>query len=135
MPVLAACAFGVMAAILHVVSIAAGMHRIRRPEVEPSEAGTAKGVSIVRPVCGLENFSEETLSSAFRLEYPNYEILFCVAQPTDSCPAARAELDRTTSGSTGTTVDRKRTRQRQSQAQQYRQRMACRFPSLDRHGR
>jgi len=83
MPVLAACAFGVMAAILHVVSIAAVMHRIRRPEVEPSEAGTAKGVSIVRPVCGLENFSEETLSSAFRLEYPNYEILFCVAQPTD----------------------------------------------------
>ncbi len=27
--------------------------------------------------------TEETLSSAFRLEHPNYEILFCVAQPTD----------------------------------------------------
>jgi ceramide glucosyltransferase len=83
MSALAACAFGVIAAVLHVASIAAVMHRIRRPSIGPSEAETAKGISIIRPVCGLENFSEETLSSAFRLDYPNYEILFCVAQPAD----------------------------------------------------
>jgi ceramide glucosyltransferase len=83
MPVLAACAFGAIAAILHMASIATVIHRIRRSAIKPTEAETAEGVSIVRPVCGLENFTEETLSSAFRLEHPNYEILFCVAQPTD----------------------------------------------------
>src|SRR5262249_19736353 len=66
MSALAACAFGVVAAVLHVVSIAAVMHRIRRLPIDPSEAETAKGISIIRPVCGLENFSKETLSSAFR---------------------------------------------------------------------
>jgi hypothetical protein len=44
MPALAACAFGVIAAILHVASIAAVMHRIRRPAVDPNEAETAKGI-------------------------------------------------------------------------------------------
>jgi ceramide glucosyltransferase len=83
MPVLAACAFGAIAAILHMASIATVIHRIRRPRIKPTEAETAEGVSIVRPVCGLENFSKETLSSAFRLEHPNYEILFCAAQPAD----------------------------------------------------
>jgi ceramide glucosyltransferase len=83
MPVLAACVFGAIAAILHMASIATVIHRIRRPGVEPSEAETAAGISIVRPVCDLENFSEETLSSSFRQEHPHYEILFCVAQPAD----------------------------------------------------
>ncbi|WP_376089170.1 ceramide glucosyltransferase [Roseomonas sp. CCTCC AB2023176] len=40
-------------------------------------------VSIVRPVCGVEEFSEETLGSAFRLEHPDYEILFCVQREDD----------------------------------------------------
>lgn len=40
-------------------------------------------VSILRPVCGLENNLEETLTSTFLLDYPDYEILFCVAQPND----------------------------------------------------
>src|SRR5262249_46471858 len=83
MPVLAACAFGAIAAVLHMRSIATVIPRIRRSDIKPTEAERAEGISIVRPVCGLENFSEETLSSAFRLDYPNYEILFCVAQPAD----------------------------------------------------
>jgi ceramide glucosyltransferase len=36
-------------------------------------------VSLVRPVCGIENYVEETLGSAFALDYPRYEIVFCVA--------------------------------------------------------
>src|SRR5215475_12867174 len=30
------------------------------------------GVSLVRPVCGMENHIEETLRSAFHLDYPRY---------------------------------------------------------------
>jgi ceramide glucosyltransferase len=36
----------------------------------------------VRPLCGIDNFAEDTLRSTFGLSYPRYEILFCVASPT-----------------------------------------------------
>ncbi|ACB97225.1 Ceramide glucosyltransferase [Beijerinckia indica subsp. indica ATCC 9039] len=41
------------------------------------------GVSLIRPVCGLETFSQETLASSFRLTYPTYELIFCVARAGD----------------------------------------------------
>ncbi len=40
-------------------------------------------VSIVRPLCGLETFSEQTLRSTFELDHPEYEVLFCVQKKTD----------------------------------------------------
>jgi len=43
----------------------------------------APGVSVVRPLCGLDNFCEETLESSFHLDYPSYEIIFCVARAHD----------------------------------------------------
>src|SRR6476661_9568684 len=51
------------------------------------DAGTAlgiPGVSLVRPVCGLENYIEDTLRSAFHLDYPRYEIVFCAASGHDA---------------------------------------------------
>ena len=48
-------------------------------------------VSVVRPLCGLEAFNEETLAATFTLDYPNYEILFCIQTADDpnrsACPA------------------------------------------------
>jgi ceramide glucosyltransferase len=41
------------------------------------------GVTVLRPVCGLENNIEETLASTFTLAYPRYEVLFCVATAAD----------------------------------------------------
>jgi ceramide glucosyltransferase len=49
-----------------------------------SAQSDAAGVSIVRPVCGIENHGEETLRSAFHLDYPNYEIIFCAAAASDA---------------------------------------------------
>lgn len=43
----------------------------------------APPVSIVQPLCGMETFSRETLRSIFELDYPDYEILFCLAGPDD----------------------------------------------------
>ena len=40
-------------------------------------------VTVVRPLCGLEHFSRETLASSFAIDYPDYEILFCVADAAD----------------------------------------------------
>lgn len=34
-------------------------------------------------MCGIENHIAETLESSFHLDYPNYELLFCVASPKD----------------------------------------------------
>jgi ceramide glucosyltransferase len=40
-------------------------------------------VTILRPVCGLDNFIEVTLRSSFHLDYPHYEILFCASDRSD----------------------------------------------------
>src|SRR5258708_2157764 len=47
----------------------------------PSDAA---GVSLVRPICGMENYIEDTLRSAFHLDYPRYEIVFCAANAHDA---------------------------------------------------
>ena len=103
---LSACAFCAIAAALHLASIAAVVRRMRRPEADDAGGETLGGISIVRPVCGLENFTEETLLSGFRLEYPDYEILFCVAQPQRSGHTPGAALDRIASACSGATADR-----------------------------
>ncbi len=46
----------------------------------PADAPPA---SIVQPLCGVEPFTRETLRSIFALDYPNYEILFCLASADD----------------------------------------------------
>lgn len=48
------------------------------------------GITVVRPLCGLETFSRETLTSTFQIDYPDYEVLFCVAEEQDPIlPLAR----------------------------------------------
>jgi ceramide glucosyltransferase len=43
----------------------------------------APPVSIIRPLRGVEPFSLETLGATFALDYPDYEIIFCVQSPGD----------------------------------------------------
>ena len=63
------------------IGIAAIRARPRPMPLPPPRA--APGVSVVRPLCGLDNFCEETLESSFKLDYPSYEIIFCVARAND----------------------------------------------------
>jgi cellulose synthase/poly-beta-1,6-N-acetylglucosamine synthase-like glycosyltransferase len=81
--VLSTCAFCVIATVLHLASLATVLQRIRRSDAEVNGTKTLEGISIIRPVCGVENFSEETLLSGFHLDYPRYELLFCAAQSSD----------------------------------------------------
>ncbi|MCC2609883.1 glycosyltransferase [Neorhizobium petrolearium] len=39
--------------------------------------------SIVIPACGIENFTSLTLAHAFALDWPHYELIFCVADERD----------------------------------------------------
>ena len=43
----------------------------------------APAFTIVQPLCGVEIFSRETLRSIFALDYPDYEIIFCLASADD----------------------------------------------------
>jgi ceramide glucosyltransferase len=45
--------------------------------------GSAPPVTIVQPLCGMETYSRETLRSIFNLDYPDYEIVFCLASADD----------------------------------------------------
>jgi len=75
----AACA---ILSLVHLASVAVAIMRIRASGAVLSR-DQDEGVSIVRPVCGLDNFAEETLLSSFLLAHRNYEVLFCVAHDRD----------------------------------------------------
>ena len=67
---------------LHLLSIAVAARRCRpRPLARPPRLLPA--MTIVRPVCGLDNFLEETLRTSFELSYPQFELIFCVASARD----------------------------------------------------
>ena len=81
---------GAIATLAHFISIAAVIRRFRAaPSVEAEPASVP--VSILRPVCGLENYIEETLRSSFLLDHPDYEVIFCAADADDPVlPLVRA---------------------------------------------
>jgi ceramide glucosyltransferase len=81
--ILLAGAFFCSAITLHLGSIFTVMARLRRSDDLRSQLECGPGVSILRPVCGIENFIEETLRSTFCLDHCQYEILFCVADAND----------------------------------------------------
>jgi ceramide glucosyltransferase len=68
---------------LHVATTALVWARSRRSS--PVEASHSHGqtVTIIRPVCGLEELEQVTLASSFELTWPRIELLFCVASRTD----------------------------------------------------
>ncbi len=79
---IAAAFFCGITILLHIASIVVAAWRCRpRPIRRP--LGELPPVSIVRPVCGLDNFLEETLRTSFELGYPDFELVFCVASARD----------------------------------------------------
>src|SRR5580698_8377029 len=84
-PILAAATFCLATTVIHVASIVIASLRLRprtpsagsrsRQEFPPS--------SLVRPLCGIDNYAADTLRSTFELDYPRYEILFCVTDAAD----------------------------------------------------
>jgi ceramide glucosyltransferase len=82
-PVTVAAAIGlVIAGASHFTSIALAMRRTAKSRRRLGPQPPA-GVSILRPVCGLEHRIEDTLASSFRIDHPSYEVLFCVAAADD----------------------------------------------------
>jgi ceramide glucosyltransferase len=66
----------------HVGSIALALRRVAKGRKRLGPRPPA-GVSLLRPVCGLEYRIEATLASSFRIDHPSYEVIFCVAAADD----------------------------------------------------
>ncbi|WP_431280826.1 ceramide glucosyltransferase [Humitalea sp. 24SJ18S-53] len=80
-----AWALGGLCAVLlavHLLSIGIALWRLRRRRSLPVPP-SAPGVSIIRPVCGIEPYVAETLASGFLLDWPEYELVFCVQREDD----------------------------------------------------
>jgi len=83
-PILAAATFCFTATAIHIASIVIAALRLRRrTPSEPLSPATFPPVSLVRPLCGIDNYAVDTLRSTFELDYPRCEILFCVASAKD----------------------------------------------------
>lgn len=79
-----AALFVVLNTFVHLLGSGIVAARLRPHPPLPKAPDDAPPVSLVRPLCGLDNFCEETLSSSFKLGYPHYEVIFCVARINDA---------------------------------------------------
>ncbi|MGQ4274823.1 glycosyltransferase [Terrihabitans sp. B22-R8] len=77
---LVACVLLVLGQILSVSLADWRLHRQSRSLGTSRRAGP---VSVVVPLRGIETFSRDTLNAAFGLDYPDYELIFCVARADD----------------------------------------------------
>ncbi|NLS07947.1 glycosyltransferase [Rhizobium sp. P32RR-XVIII] len=73
---------------IHIISLMIAGWRISRRGLVTPDLSSRPPVSIVIPVCGLEQFSRETIACAHRLDWTDYELIFCVADRNDPVVAA-----------------------------------------------
>ena len=80
---------------IHGLSVALASRRCRQRSLPPmAPPKDAPSVTIVQPLCGVETFSRETLRSIFALDYPSYEIIFCLASGDDPiAPLVRGAIE------------------------------------------
>lgn len=67
---------------LHLGTVALFLRRLSEPAPAPGGIGQP-GVTLLRPVCGLDPFDAETLETSFTQDYPDYEVIFCAQRPDD----------------------------------------------------
>ncbi len=78
--------FAAIALLVQLASIAFVIVSRLRHRNQDRPRASRPPVSLIRPICGLENNLERCLASSFQLDWPAYELIFCVARPDD--PAA-----------------------------------------------
>ena len=69
--------------VTNLLSMAIAGLRWRRRSGGGATGGAKPGVTIIRPLCNVEEFSRETLAANFAIDWPSYEIIFCVQKSTD----------------------------------------------------
>ncbi|MER8368660.1 ceramide glucosyltransferase [Mesorhizobium sp. M1378] len=82
-PTFAAALLSIALLLSNLASILLASLKLKRPARIAPPAADAPPVSIVVPARGVEPFAEETLERAFSLDWPRYELIFCVAHTDD----------------------------------------------------
>ncbi len=77
------CALASFFIAMHLGTLAIA-YRSCRPTRAARVAASLPPVTVVRPLCGIETFSQQTIHAAFAMDYPQFELLFCVARDTDA---------------------------------------------------
>ena len=71
-----------MLSLIHLSTIFVAIARCR-PHEAAEPPSYAASVTLIRPLCGVDNYCLETLRSSFALDFARYDILFCVANGRD----------------------------------------------------
>lgn len=78
-----AAAFCLVATAVNLGAMIVAAVRLR-PRAKPAMAAAEiPAVTIIRPLCRINNYERETLASTFMLTYPRYEIIFCLEDGND----------------------------------------------------
>ncbi len=87
------CCFAGFFILVHLATLAIAYVRCRPAAARARDGTPLPPVTVVRPLCGLETFSAQTLRASFALDYPAFELLFCVARDDDPViPLVRAAM-------------------------------------------
>lgn len=75
---------------LHALSTTLAARRCRSGKPADPAPRDLPPVTIIQPLRGIETYSRETLETIYALDYPQYEIIFCIADAADPiAPLAR----------------------------------------------
>jgi ceramide glucosyltransferase len=86
---------GLAASVLVYGAAVAELAWLRRTSRGAPDPAFVPGVSILKPLCGLDERLEENLEAFFQLRYPRYDVVFSFASITDPAyPIARRVADR-----------------------------------------
>lgn len=90
----AAGVFCLVAVALQLTIATVVAHRCRQRRCTMSGGRNSPSISIIRPLCGIDEHELATLRSAFELDYPDYELILCCASPADPVvPLARRMIE------------------------------------------
>lgn len=57
--------------------------RLAPSRLRGRDADSVPGVTVIRPLCGLDNNLYKTLESSMRIDYPKYEVIFALQDEND----------------------------------------------------
>lgn len=77
--------------IVHCLALCAARWRLHKATAPPPDQ-PLPGVSIVKPLLGVDPNLRTNLDTFFTMEYPHYELLFCVEEENDPAAAIALEL-------------------------------------------
>ncbi len=88
----ALAAFAAASTAVHLATCCLAVVKTMRPARETHDGLDCVPVTLIRPVCGLEDVEKETLASTFTLEHAALDVIFCATHERDPAVAYVRQL-------------------------------------------